>query len=119
MSSVETDKIQVVHSRICKHLRSSRINSEESIPGLLKSKWDLCLNFETVYGGQEPSRNRVLVPVFLDPLRSPEIDSQLADRYDNPICCIPARQATKASGIDSSESIPGLHKRLQIRAQAT
>jgi hypothetical protein len=28
-----------------------------------------------------------------------------------------ARQATWASEIDSSESIPGLHKRLQIRAQ--
>jgi hypothetical protein len=26
-------------------------------------------------------------PVFVDPLRSPEIDSQLADPYDNPICC--------------------------------
>ncbi len=28
----------------------------------------------------------------------------------------PARQTTKAGGIDFSESIPGLHKRLQIRA---
>jgi hypothetical protein len=27
-----------------------------------------------------------------------------------------ARQATKVRGMDSSESIPGLHKRLQIRA---
>ncbi len=32
---------------------------------------------------------------------------------------VPARQVTKAGGIDSSESIPGLLKRLQIRAQAT
>jgi hypothetical protein len=30
---------------------------------------------------------------------------------------VPARQATKAAGIDSSELMPGLHKRLQIRAQ--
>jgi hypothetical protein len=29
---------------------------------------------------------------------------------------VPPRQATKASGIDSSESMPGLYKRLQIRA---
>jgi hypothetical protein len=27
---------------------------------------------------------------------------------------VPARQATQAGGIDSLESIPGLHKRLQI-----
>ncbi len=31
---------------------------------------------------------------------------------------VPARQATLASGIDSLESIPGLHKRLQIRTLA-
>ncbi len=29
---------------------------------------------------------------------------------------VPARQATSVGGIDYSESIPGLHKRLQIRA---
>jgi hypothetical protein len=39
-----------------------------------------------------------LVPVFVNLLRSPEIDFQ-------------------PGGIDFSESIPGLHKRLQIRAQ--
>jgi hypothetical protein len=32
---------------------------------------------------------------------------------------VPARQATKAGGVDSSESIPGLHKCLQIRAQSS
>ncbi len=32
---------------------------------------------------------------------------------------VPARQATWAGEIDSSESIPGLHKHLQIRALAT
>jgi hypothetical protein len=30
---------------------------------------------------------------------------------------VPARQATEAGGIESSESIAGLHKRLQIGAQ--
>ena len=33
------------------------------------------------------------------------------------ILFVPARQATLVGEIDSSESIPGLHKRLQIRAQ--
>jgi len=32
---------------------------------------------------------------------------------------VPARKDTSAGGIDSLESIPGLLKRLQIRAQAT
>ncbi len=49
-----------------------------------------CWNLRTTYGGKEPSRNRVVVP---------------------------ARQATKAGGIVSLESIPGLHKSLKIRAQ--
>ncbi len=31
---------------------------------------------------------------------------------------VPARQATQAGGIDSRKSIPGLLKRLQIRALA-
>ncbi len=30
---------------------------------------------------------------------------------------VPARLATLAGGIDAFESIPGLHKRLKIRAQ--
>ncbi len=30
---------------------------------------------------------------------------------------VPARQVSKACGIESSESVPGLHNRLQIRAQ--
>jgi hypothetical protein len=29
---------------------------------------------------------------------------------------VPARQATKAGGIDSLKSIPGLHKGLKVRA---
>jgi hypothetical protein len=40
----------------------------------------------------------------------------LAARYDNNIFVL-ARQAAKAGGIDTSESIPGPLKRLQIRAQ--
>jgi hypothetical protein len=48
----------------------------------------------------------------------PGIDSaslcSLARHY-NPICRILTRQASKARGIDSSESIPGLLKRLQVR----
>ncbi len=45
------------------------------------------LEFLNNYGGQEPSRKRVLVP---------------------------ARQATEAGGIDSLESISGLHRSLKI-----
>jgi hypothetical protein len=36
-------------------------------------------------------------------------------RY-NPLVVVPARRATYAVGIDSSESIPSLLNRLQIRA---
>ncbi len=49
-----------------------------------------CWNFRTIYGGQEPSRNRIVVP---------------------------ARQATQAGGIDSLESIPGLLYSLKIPVQ--
>jgi hypothetical protein len=40
----------------------------------------------------------------------------LSGRHDMPICCT-GRQARKAGGIDFLESIPGLLKRFQIRAQ--
>jgi hypothetical protein len=50
---------------------------------------------------------------------SPGIDFQPG----GPVYCsnfdVPARKDTSAGGIDSLESIPGLLKRLQIRAQAT
>ncbi len=46
-----------------------------------------CQNFRTIYGGQEPNRNRV---------------------------AIAARQATQAGGIDSLESIPELLKSLKL-----
>ncbi len=47
----------------------------------------LCWNFRTIYGGQEPSRNRVVVP---------------------------ARQVTQAGETDSLESVSGLIKSLNI-----
>jgi hypothetical protein len=51
--------------------------------------------------------------VFVDPLRRPEIDSQLGGPVRQPyILYRPARQHRLAA------SIPGLHKRLQIRALA-
>jgi hypothetical protein len=52
-------------------------------------------------------------PVFVNLSRSPGIDSQRAGTLT--LLVLPARQATWAGGIDSSESIPGLHNRLQIR----
>ncbi len=66
---------------------------------------DLCLHLQ-------------LVPVPFCPetfLGAQESIPSLAGRYDNPLC------RTGPPGyigwpIDSSESIPGLHKRLQIRA---
>ncbi len=63
--------------------------------GVLSGNWGVGVqswNFLRVYGGSEPWRNRVIVP---------------------------ARQATQAGGIHSLESIPGLHKRLKIRAKET
>ncbi len=80
------------------HLRSQGIDSQhggidsiKSISGLLKRLRirALCWNFRTIYGGQEPSWNRVVVP---------------------------ARPATQAGGIDSLESISGLLKSLKIPA---
>jgi hypothetical protein len=68
-----------------------------SRPGFFPHHWIMptpsnpqtVLVFLKIYGGLEPSRNRVTVP---------------------------ARQATFAGGIGSLESIPGLHKSLKIRA---
>ncbi len=57
-----------------------------SHPSLCKTI--LCWNFKTIYGGQEPSINSVVVP---------------------------ACQATQAGGSDSLESIPGLLKSFKIR----
>ncbi len=52
-------------------------------------------------------------------LRSLGIDSQPGGPVRKPYFVIPARQATKAGGINFSESIPELHKRLLTRAQPT
>jgi hypothetical protein len=64
----------------------------ESIHGLLKRPTNSgfvqsgqCWNFRTIFGGQEPSRNKVGCragppkPVFVNFLRSPGIDSQHAE----------------------------------------
>jgi hypothetical protein len=51
-------------------------------------------------------------PVFVSLLKSPGIDSQPdGPRYDNPICRS-GPQCYIGSGIETSESIPGLLKRL-------
>jgi hypothetical protein len=47
--------------------------------------------------------------------KEPEIHSQLGGPVRKPFCCTDSPKLHR--GIDSSESIPGLHKRLQIRAQ--
>jgi hypothetical protein len=53
-------------------------------------------------------------PEFVNLLRSPEIPVWRAGTTT--LFAVPARQATLAGGIDSLEAIPGLPKRLQIRA---
>jgi hypothetical protein len=63
-----------------------------------------------------PGRENGPEPVFVNLLGAQGIDSQPAGRYDNPIC------RTGPPGyvgwrIDSLDSIPGLLKCLQIRAQ--
>jgi hypothetical protein len=56
-------------------------------------------------------------PVFVNLLRSPGIDSQPGGPVRQPYLTYrPAYMATKVGGIGFLESIPGLHKRLQIRA---
>jgi hypothetical protein len=50
---------------------------------------------------------------------SPGIDFQPGRASIATLFDVPARKDTSAGGIDSLESIPGLLKRLQIRAQAT
>ncbi len=58
-----------------------------------------------------------LEPVSVDLLRSPGIDPQpgVAGLYDKPFCRS-GPLGYMVGGVDSSKSIPGLHKRLQIRA---
>ncbi len=57
-------------------------------------------------------------PVFVNLLRSPWIDSQPGGTERQPYFFdVLARQATQAGGIDPLETISGLLKRLQIRAQ--
>jgi hypothetical protein len=61
---------------------------------------------------QDVSRARIFRPFEEPRNRFPPLRTGTIILY-----VVPARQETWASGIDSSESIPGLHKRLQIRAQ--
>ncbi len=72
------------------------------------------------------TRNRVGIGLLYQPARArickpfkePGIDSQHGQAGTTTLLVVPARQVTLAGRIDSSESIPGLLKRLQIRAQA-
>jgi hypothetical protein len=61
-------------------------------------------------------KTRSTEPVFVNLFGSPGIDPSLAMAGTTTLFDVPARQATKAGGIDSLESIPGLLRRLQIRA---
>ncbi len=63
-----------------------------------------------------PSQTKCTEPVFVDLLRNQVSILSLAGRYET-LFVVLSRQATKAGEIDSSESMPGLHKRLQIRVQ--
>ncbi len=55
-------------------------------------------------------------PVFVNHLRSPGIKAQIGGTVQKPTCTGPPGYRTQAGRIDSSVSIPGLLKRLQIRA---
>ncbi len=61
------------------------------------------------------SEKHAAEPVFVNLLRSLGIDFEPVGPVRQPYLYRPAR-ATWARGIDSSESDPGLHERLQIRA---
>ncbi len=103
---------------------------KESIPtGSLKvlkfglSSHPLVLEFVTKLWGLGTEQVRVVVLARQSPYLQIFYGDQvsilsLAGRYETLFVAL-ARQATQAGEIDSSESIPGLHKRLQIRAQAT
>jgi hypothetical protein len=81
MSSLSTDKLG---NRVV----SSRGSVTPPAPNQFYSRLQ-CWNFSTINGGQEPSRNMVVVQ---------------------------ARQTTQPGGIGSLESILGLRKSLKIRA---
>jgi hypothetical protein len=57
------------------------------------------------------------VPVFVNILRSPGIDSQPGGPVRQPYLSYRPAMTLQTGGIDSLESIPGLLKCLQIRAQ--
>jgi hypothetical protein len=83
------------------------VNQEKLVPydptvyTLLFMHLHFLLTFSSIFSltpCADPSSKLIPEPVFVNPLRSPGIDSQ-------------------PGGVDSSESIPGLFKRLQIRGQ--
>ncbi len=79
--------------------------------------WPLAAIYRPLISGGLPHTNRIrrnAAPeaVFVNLLKSPGIDS----RPDGPVRQ-PYLSYRPAGGIESSESIPGLLKRLQIRAQ--
>ncbi len=52
------------------------------------------------------------------PFKEPGIDSQPGGPVRQPyVLVVQARHVTQAGGIDSSETIPGIHKRLKTWAQ--
>ncbi len=62
-------------------------------------------------GFHRPTRARICKPFKGPRNRFPAWRASMTTLF-----VVPARQATEAGEIDSSESIPGLHKHLQIRA---
>ncbi len=72
--------------RCCQNAAHSRVSTGRICDMVQYTELEF---LNAVLGGQEPSRNGIIVP---------------------------ARQATQAGEIHSLESIPGLHKRLKIRA---
>jgi hypothetical protein len=83
-----------------------------------RTEWFYCASAETrwrpgVIGGQSGQE-----PVFVDLLGAQESIPSMAGRYDKPIFRT-GPPGYMAGVIDSSEPIPGLHKRLQIWSLGT
>jgi hypothetical protein len=81
---------------------------------------DPALSFGIQNGGGSVSAHHTHFlpePVFVNLLRSPVIDSQPGGPVRQPYLTYRPARLKKIGKIDSLESIPGLLKRLQIRAQ--
>ena len=81
--------------------------AQESIPSL-------AVLYDKPFLTYWPPRARICKPFNEPRNRFPTWRASIAILFD-----VPARKDTSAGGIDTLESIPGLLKRLQIRAQAT